>query len=115
MKRLTVRSAVFVLALAALAAGCASKSEEQNLLEERARWNVIATDWTQSADHTVLLNTRLSGPPNSTLSTLTVRIVLQDASGAEVRELWHVYDLSDPDRLRSASAATFDVEDSGEE
>ena len=45
-----------------------------------------------------IVATRLSGPPNSALDTLTVRIVLRDGAGTTIQEAWHVYDLSEVPR-----------------
>jgi len=73
---------------------CKTKSALDKALEQRARWTVLALDWTQTDDHVVLLSTRLSGPPNSPLDHLTVRILLRDAAGATIQEIWHAYDLS---------------------
>jgi len=82
-----------VLALCFVAPACKTKSALDKAIDQRARWTVLALDWTQTADHVVLLSTRLSGPPNSTLDHLTVRILLQDAAGEMIQEAWHVYDL----------------------
>ena len=83
-----------VLALALAGTACKTKSALDRALGERARWNVLALDWTQTENHVVLLSTRVNGPINSPLVSLTVRIVLQDASGATIEQIWHTYDLS---------------------
>ncbi len=83
-----------VLALCATAPACKTKSALEAVLKQRARWTVLALDWTQTEDHLVLLSTRVNGPTRSPLVSLTVRIVLQDASGATIEEIWHTYDLS---------------------
>jgi hypothetical protein len=87
---------VFAVALlCGLAGACKTRSAWDRVVSERARWTVLALDWTQGQDNVVLLSTRLSGPPNSPLETLTVRIVLTDASGATLSETWNVYDLAE--------------------
>ena len=77
---------------------CSGKSAFEKTLEERARWTVLALDWAQAHDNAVLLSTRLNGPTHSALETLTVRIVLQDAAGEMILEVWHVFDLSEVPR-----------------
>jgi hypothetical protein len=83
------------LALCLAAPACKTKSALDQALEQRARWTVLALDWTQNEDQVVLLSTRVNGPANSPLDRLTVRIVLQDASGASIEGIWHTYDLSE--------------------
>ncbi len=83
------------LALCLAAPACKTKSALDKALEQRARWTVLALDWTQTDDHVVLLSTRLNGPSNSPLDRLTVRIELQDAAGATIEEIWHTYELSE--------------------
>ena len=95
----TIVSLVFVaLLLCGFAGACKTKSAWDKVQSERARWTVLALDWTQGQDHTVMLSTRLSGPPNSALDTLTVRVELQDSAGESIKEFWHVYDLSEMPR-----------------
>ena len=93
-----IRKTTFVVTLAwvlCLAApACRTQSALDQALEQRVRWTVLALDWAQTEDHVVLLSTRLNGPSNSPLDRLTVRIVLQDAAGATIEEIWHTYDLS---------------------
>ncbi len=106
------------LALCIGVPGCKTKSALDAALEQRARWTVLALDWTQTADHVVLLSTRLNGPTRSPLASLTVRIVLQDASGATIDEIWHTYDLSElplggPKDITITIAAGGPVEDLG--
>lgn len=86
---------ILALALCLAAPACKTKSGLDKALEQRARWNVLALDWTETEDHVVLLSTRINGPTNSPLERLTVRIVLHDASGATIEEVWHTYDLSE--------------------
>jgi hypothetical protein len=95
MSRHPKTTLALALALCIGVPGCKTKSALDAALEQRARWNVLALDWTQKADHVVLLSTRVNGPVSSSLASLTVRIVLQDASGASIEEIWHTYDLSE--------------------
>ena len=90
---------VFAAALlCGLAGACKTRSAWDRVVSERARWTVLALDWTQGKDNAVVLSTRLSGPPNSPLETLTVRVVLSDATGETVKEAWHVYGLAEVPR-----------------
>jgi len=86
---------MLALVLCLAAPACRTKSALDQTLEQRARWTVLALDWTQNDDHIVLLSTRVNGPANSPLDRLTVRIVLQDAAGATIEGVWHTYDLSE--------------------
>ena len=95
MTRIPKTSTILALALCLAAPACKTKSALDKALEQRARWNVLALDWTQTEDHVVLLSTRLNGPTSSSLASLTVKIVLQDASGGTIKEIWHTYDLSE--------------------
>ena len=87
--------AILALAVCLLGSGCKTKSALDKALEERARWSVQALDWTQNSDNVVLLSTRVNGPPRGALDRLTVKIVLQDAAGATIDEIWHTYDLTE--------------------
>ena len=93
LNRTLVPALAFALCVAAPA--CKTKSAFDTALEQRARWNVQARDWTQNDEQVVLLSTRVNGPPSSSLAALTVKILLQDASGATIEEIWHTYDLSE--------------------
>jgi hypothetical protein len=60
----------------------------------------------------------VNGPTSSPLASLTVRVVLQDASGASIDEIWHTYDLSElarggPKDITITIAANGPVEDLG--
>jgi len=82
---------IFIVTLAVVlwlaSPACRTKSTLDKVLEQRARWTVLALDWTQTKDHVVLLSTRLNGPSNSPLDRLTVCIVLKDAAGATIEEM----------------------------
>jgi len=82
-------------ALCLAATACRTKSALDRALAERARWTVLALDWTQNKEQVVLLSTRVNGPSNSSLERLTVRIVLQGAAGSATEEIWHTFDLSE--------------------
>ncbi len=90
---------IFIVTLAVVlwlaSPACRTKSTLDKVLEQRARWTVLALDWTQTEDHVVLLSTRLNGPSNSPLDRLTVCIVLKDAAGATIDKVWHTYGLSE--------------------
>lgn len=91
---LAVAATVFVLA----ATSCTSDDSRASVLQERARWTVQVLGMTQSSDGAVGVSTRLSGPTNSSLSTLTVRFRLTDATEATIGEVWHTFDLGDIER-----------------
>ena len=86
--------AVCLLLLAVLAVGCGPSDPRDRVLTERVRWNVDLLDWAEAADGTITLSARVSGPPRSQLDELTVRLLLQDAAGAEVGREWWTIDLS---------------------
>lgn len=90
---------IFIVTLAVVSwlasPACRTKSTLDKVLEQRARWTVLALDWAQTEDHVVLLSTRLNGPSNSPLDRLTVCIVLKDAAGATIDKVWHTYGLSE--------------------
>lgn len=82
------------LLLAALATACGPFEPTQKVLKERARWKVTVLGVVQGGDGTVIVDTRLSGPPNAKLQALTVRVQLADAGGGVVDTVWHTFDLS---------------------
>ena len=93
------RPAVVVcLLLAVCLAGCGPSDPRARVLEERARWTVTLLSWAQGQDGTLTLNARVSGPVNSKLERLTVRLVLQDAAGDAVDHEWRTLDLSGIER-----------------
>jgi len=116
-----MRTGNLVIAAAiVLAAACSSGSPEQKILEQRARFSVDLLSWAQGADGAITIGTRVSGPPNSSLEKLTVRIVLQDAEGRTVDRRWHTFDLSEVPRggpsdllIRIAAPPTGEVEGIG--
>ena len=78
--------------------GCAPSDPRERVLEQRARWNVTLLSWAQGRDGTLTLNARVSGPVNSDLRQLTVRLLLQDAAGNAVDHEWRTLDLSGIER-----------------
>jgi hypothetical protein len=102
MRRIHLVRAVSLLTLlallAVLAAGCGPGDPKEGILQDRARWNVSVLSWSQSEDGTVAIGTRLSGPPNSKLSELTVQVQLVDADSQIIETVWHTFDLSDVQR-----------------
>ena len=86
--------AVVVLCAAVLCvAGCQPSDPEAKILKQRARWDVQLLSWVQAADSSIQMSTRLTGPPSSSIETLTVRIDLLDASERTINEVWHTFDL----------------------
>jgi hypothetical protein len=84
--------------IAVLAAGCGVSDPRERILQDRARWNVTVLSWSQGEDGTVTIGTRLSGPPNSALEELTVRLQLFDSDSQVIESVWHSFDLSDVQR-----------------
>jgi hypothetical protein len=93
MGRGSAIAAVALCAAVLCAAGCQPSDPEAKILKQRARWDVQLLSWVQTADGSIQMSTRLTGPPSSSIETLTVRIDLLDASGQTIDEVWHVFDL----------------------
>jgi hypothetical protein len=80
--------------LAAVAiAGCGSSDPAERILEQRALWDVAVLSWAQGEDGAINISTRISGPPNSKIDKLTVRIKLLDSAESVIDTVWHTYDL----------------------
>jgi hypothetical protein len=94
----TAAWAALTALLAVLAAACGTSDPREAVLQDRARWNVSVQSWSQGQDGTVTIATRLSGPPNSKLKELTVRVQLVDESSQVIENVWHTFDLSDVQR-----------------
>lgn len=94
--RLRGAAAAAALVIALAAAGCGG-DPYLDALEERARWTVTLTSWVGD-ESGYRLTTRLVGPPNSALDTLTVAIDLLDAEGGRLERVWHTYDLAEVPR-----------------
>ena len=87
-----------VATLAVLIAGCVPVDPKEGILQDRARWDVVVLSWSQGEDGTVTVSTRLSGPPNSRLDELTVRLQMFDSESRVIESVWHTFDLSDVPR-----------------
>jgi hypothetical protein len=94
MRASTTITLFCLLAVALLSVACGPSDPKAKLLEERARWDVRILNWAQLEGGAIHVATRVSGPPNSKLSHLTVRMILLDAAETEIGEHWHTYDLS---------------------
>lgn len=94
----TLSLATLLAILAVLAAACGESDPKEGILQDRARWDVTVQSWSQADDGTVTIGTRLSGPPNSKLSELTVRVQLVDSDSQIIETVWHTFDLSDVQR-----------------
>ena len=95
--RTILRSSLLAI-IAFLAVGCGESDPKEGILQDRARWDVTVQSWSQGQDGTVMIGTRLSGPPNSKLSELTVRVQLVDSDSQIIETVWHTFDLSDVQR-----------------
>jgi len=79
---------------AAALTGCGSSDPAERVRKERARWTVQAFEWLQLDDGAIHIGTRVSGPPNSRIDSLTVRIDLLDDAGEPLDRHWHTFDLT---------------------
>jgi len=89
-------SFALVLGLSLVASlGCSSKSPQEKILAERARWDVLLLNYLQD-DETleITMSTRLSGPRGSSLQSLTVEFLLEAEGGEALPSIWHSYDLT---------------------
>ena len=77
-----------------LVAACNPGDPHARALKERSKWTVQPPKWAATPQNVIHVSTRLSGPPNSKIKTLTVRFVLQDAEQNELADHWYTYDLS---------------------
>jgi len=97
-----MRLAKLILGLCCLGAvltlGCSPKDPRAEIIEQRARWQVQLLSFAQNPAGAVTLSTRISGPPNSTLSQMTVFFELKDAAGQQLGKRWHSFDLTDVPR-----------------
>jgi hypothetical protein len=82
-----------LILLLALTAACAPADPRAMMLEERLRWDVTVLNWAQDEEGSINISTRVSGPPNSKLTHLTVRVDFLDADDNKVADHWHTYDL----------------------
>lgn len=81
------------LVLAIGVPGCRPTDPKEKILKQRARWDVQLLSWAQGDDGSIRMTTRLSGPPSSSIESLTVRIDLLDAAGQTLKQAWHTFDL----------------------
>jgi hypothetical protein len=74
---------------------CGPSDPRERILEERERWKVSTLgQWAMSQDGAITLNLRVSGPVQSELEQLTVRVLFQDATGNTLAHEWRTLDLS---------------------
>jgi hypothetical protein len=79
---------------ALLACACSAGSSSASIRNERARWNVELVNWVAAVDGTVTASIRVSGPPSTSLETLSFRFTLRDAANEPVGAVWRTVDLS---------------------
>ena len=87
------RTLIALVLLAVLCAACGVGDPKAKIQEQRARWTVQPLTWVQTDDGSINLSLRISGPPNSPLDQLTVRIDLHDAAGETLETVWRTFDL----------------------
>ena len=84
---------VFLLVLAFLA-GCAPADPRQRILAERADWRVDVLSWAMAEGGKMTVSVRVSGPVQSELEQLTVRLDMLDGQDQQVGSVWRTLDLS---------------------
>lgn len=94
MRPLLAIPTLLLLLVALQAAGCGASDPRQEILDQRARWEVRILNWAQEPGGDLNVSTRVSGPPTTRLDRLTVRFSLLDESGAQTGEHWYTYDLA---------------------
>jgi len=91
-------TAVAVLLLATLGVGCAESDPARDILNTRRQWKVDLAGFVQREDGAVSAQFRLSGPVNSDLADLTVKVELLDGADAILLSTWKSFDLRDVQR-----------------
>lgn len=96
MRKNALNLSLLVSALLLVAGvACSNKSPEEKVLAERARWEVLLLNYFQDeATLEVTMSTRVSGPRDSSLTTLTVEFLLEGEGGTSLPSIWHSYDLT---------------------
>lgn len=92
--RKAVPAAALLAIVMACIVGCGPTDPRERVLEERSQWKVQLLDWAVRDDGTISVSARLSGPPSGDLKQLTVKLLLQDASGTTMGHEWRTLDLS---------------------
>jgi hypothetical protein len=87
-----------VLVFVALCPGCAEYDPAREVLNTRRNWNVDLAGFVQRDDGAISAQFRLSGPVDSRLDDLTVKIELLDAAGDSMSATWESFDLRDVKR-----------------
>ena len=94
MKHAIATSVLVSLVLVA-AAGCGPGDPRTEVLKQRSRWTAELVGWIPKDDGNLIAEIRFTGPPNTTLEQLTVRISQLDAAGETVSSTWHTIDVKD--------------------
>ena len=96
----TLRIHVAVLAVCAIlgAAGCGESDPRAKVLEERERWQVDLASWATGDDGSIRITLQVSGPVQSFLETLSVRLQFIGAAETPYHTHWEVLDLSRVER-----------------
>lgn len=87
--------ALAVLVVALSLSACSRKDPRERALEERARWTVSLQSFVQRPGGDLTAAIRLTGPPKTSLHTLTVRIGLRGPGDRELATVWHAFELDD--------------------
>ncbi len=73
---------------------CKPKDPQEDLLAERAGWEVSLTRWFP-ADDSIQLALRIKNPRDATLETLTVQVQFLDEKNDELAQLWVPVNVAD--------------------
>jgi hypothetical protein len=84
---------VLLLLVTVASPACAPSDPKAEILEQRMRWDVTVLNWAQDEQGGINISTRVSGPPNSDLRYLTVRVDLLDPGDNVIGDYWHTFDL----------------------
>ena len=87
-----------VLACIALIPGCMEGDPAGKILKTRKLWKVDLSSFVLREDGAISAQFRLSGPVNSRLQYLTVKLELLDVSGQVLAYSWESFDLRDVKR-----------------
>ena len=97
----SIRTGLAILVLLApvvLAPACRPQDPARDILKTRMQWKVDLTGFVQREDGAISAQFRLSGPVDSRLDDLTVKIDLLDAAGDSLSASWESFDLRDVQR-----------------
>ena len=93
-----VRFLAVLLILIPILGACRPGDPRADALRQRSRFTVELLSWAPRDDGTMSFTVRVSGPPSTSLNSLTFRIAQVDANGDELSSEWRTIDLADVPR-----------------